>query len=212
LCPLTRIPNLLQVINGPERNWQLWARCQFSMSAFVVLGILAGFGAEALRPPVAIGEGSGHLRYPDAQVTLKLRPGDTLCVRPGTYTGLSLGNLSGSANAPITVVCDSNGMFTTRDPQPNDFPNIAHVRFENFRYVDYNGTCLRITGRSHDLLFKHFAINNASGYCFHIYDPAKAFDGTRESAFYNFKWQNVVVDGKVNGAAISSSDWQPVSN
>ena len=161
---------------------------------------------------VAIGNGSGHLRYPDAQATLKLNPGDTLYINPGTYRGLSLGNLSGTADAPITVTCDPNTVFTTPNAQPNEFPNIAHVRFENFRFVNYNSTCMRITGRSHDLLFKNFCITNASGYCFHVYDPAKIFDGTRESTFYNFKWENVVVDGKVNGAAISNSDYQPVSN
>ncbi len=185
---------------------------QFAVSLLVVLGSLPAFGGEAFRPPVSIGDGSGHLRYLNAQAALKLQPGDTLFIRPGIYSGLSLGNLAGTANAPITVVCDSNTVFTTRHPQPNDFPNIAHVRFENFRYVDYNSTCLRITGQSHDLWFKNFFITNASGYGFHIYDPAKVFDGTRASAFYNFKWEHVVVDGKVNGAAISSSDWQPVSN
>ena len=168
--------------------------------------------AAAPRQRVTIGNGSGHLHYPNAQSALKLEAGDTLCIRPGIYSGLSLGNLSGSAAAPITVVCDSNTVFTTRDPQPNDFPNIAHVRFENFHFVDYNSTCLRITGQSHDLLFKNFHITNASGWSFHIYDPAKVFNGTKESAFYNFKWENVVVDGKVNGSAISSSDYQPVSN
>ena len=82
-----------------------------------------------------IGNGSGHLRYPDAQAALKLQPGDTLFIRPGIYSGLSLGDLSGSAAAPITVLCDSNTVFTTRTPPPNEFMNIAHVRFENFRYV-----------------------------------------------------------------------------
>jgi hypothetical protein len=165
-------------------------------------------------PPqtVTIGSGSGHLRYPDAQATLKLKPGDTLYISPGTYRGLSLGNLSGSANAPITVVCDSNTVFTTRDPQPNDFPNIAHLRFEGFRFENYNSTCMRISGQSHDLLFKNFHITNASGWSFHVDDPAKVFNGRKERAFHNFKWENVVVDGKVNGSAISSSDYQPVSN
>jgi hypothetical protein len=45
-----------------------------------------------------------------------------------------------------------------------------------------------------------------------VYDATKVFDGSKESTFYNFEWHNMVVDGKVNGAAISSSDWQPVSN
>jgi hypothetical protein len=184
------------------------------LTAAVTLGLFSAQPLTRAASPriVSVGDGSGHLRYPDTQATLKLEPGDTLYIRSGTYRGLSLGNLTGSAAAPITVLCDSNTVFTTRDAQPNDFPNIAHVRFENFRYENYNSTCLRITGRSHDLLFKQFYITNASGYSFHIYDPAKVFDGTRESTFYNFKWENVVVDGKVNGAAISSSDYQPVSN
>jgi len=42
--------------------------------------------------------------------------------------------------------------------------SVADVRSENFRYVDCNSTCLRITGQSHDLLFKDFFITNASGY------------------------------------------------
>src|SRR5208282_554300 len=82
---------------------------------------------------VNIGNGSGYLRYDDAQTTLKLRPGDTLYVNPGAYSGFSLGNLSGTAADPITVTCDPETVFTTAVPQPNDFANIAHVRFENFR-------------------------------------------------------------------------------
>jgi hypothetical protein len=205
---------LMKSMTTPRRSASLRVHplCLFLFLVAAWPGSLETLAAETPRPPVAIGEGSGHLRYLEAQSTLKLQPGDTLYVRPGAYSGLSLGNLSGSAGAPITVVCDSNTVFTTRTPQPNDFPNIAHVRFENFRFVDYNSTCLRITGRSHDVVFKDFFITNASGYSFHVYDPAKVFNGTRESAFYNFKWENVVVDGKVNGAAISSSDYQPVSN
>jgi hypothetical protein len=189
--------------------------CSLGLALVPVVGGLSRLetqAAGAVRPPVAIGGDSGHLRYPNAQTALKLQPGDIVYVRPGAYSGLSLGNLTGTAEAPIVVVCDSNTVFTTRAPQANDFHNIAHVRFENFRYVDYNGTSMRITGRSHDVVFKDFYITNSSGYCFHIYDPDKVFDGSKESTFYNFKWENVVVDGKVNGAAISSSDWQPVSN
>ena len=165
-------------------------------------------GRAGRRPQrVGIGSGSGYLRYPDAQAALKLQPGDTLYVNPGTYSGLSLGNLSGTAGSPITVVCDPKAVFTTVVPQSNDFPNIAHVRFENFRFETYNGTCMKITGKSHDLLFKDFIIKDASGYSFHVYDPAKVFDGTKESTFYNFKWENVVVDGKTNGAAICNCNY-----
>jgi hypothetical protein len=156
---------------------------------------------------VKIGNGSGHLRYVDAPSALKLQAGDTLYINPGSYSGLSLGNLSGTAANPITVTCDPQAVFTTAVPQPNDFPNIAHVRFENFRFETYNSNCMRITGNSHDLLFKNFHITDAAGYCFHVYDPAKVFDGTRQSTFYNFKWEDMVVDGKTNGAAICNCNY-----
>jgi len=97
---------------------------------------------------VTIGEGSGYLNYPDAQKTLGLQPGDTLHIAPGTYSGLSLGNLSGTADRPITVKCNPRARFTTSIPRNNRFPNIAHVRFENFRYEEYNSQCMEITGAS----------------------------------------------------------------
>jgi len=169
---------------------------------------LASSAAGAATPQrVTIGTGSGHLSYPDAQATLKLRPGDTLCIAPGKYTGLALGNLAGTAEAPITVTCDPETLFTTATPQPNDFPHIAYVRFEGFRYIGYNSSCMRITGNSHHVAFKDFVIKDASGYCFHVYDPKKVFDGTRESTFHDFKWENVTIDGKVNGHAITNTDY-----
>ena len=183
------------------------------MAASLAFALGSPDGAAGASPRrVTIGDGSGALHYPDAGKTLDLKPGDTLFIAAGTYSAFSLGNLTGSAAAPITVTCDPQAVFTTRTPQVNAFPDIAHVRFENFRYETYNSTCMRITGASHDLLFKNFKITNASGYSFHIYDAAKVFDGTKNSTFYNFKWEDVLVDGKTNGAAISSSDYQPVSN
>ena len=160
-------------------------------------------------PPqrVSIGNGSGYLRYGDAQATLKLQPGDTLSINPGTYSGFSLGNVAGTAARPITVTCDPKTVFTTAVPQSNDFRNLSHVCFENFRFETYNSNCMKIAGSSHDLLFKNFHITNASGYSFHVYDPTKVFDGTKESTFYNFKWENVVVDGKTNGAAICNANY-----
>jgi hypothetical protein len=214
---LAGLSNLLDMSNTPALNrpilpLRLGAKICFLGGALFLLGDSASLGGEAPRPPVVIGTGSGHLSYPDAQAALKLQPGDTLLIGPGVYSGLSLGNLAGSATAPITVRCDATTVFTTRNAQPNDFPNVAFVHFENFRFVNYQSTCMRITGRSHDLVFKDFCITNCSGYCLHVYDATKVFDGRKESAFYNFKWENVVVDGKENGAAISSADWQPVSN
>lgn len=182
---------------------------RISLCSACALALLGCFHAAQAAVPqrISIGNGSGYLRYADAPAVLKLQPGDTLYINPGTYNGLSLGNLSGTAARPITVTCDPKTVFTTTVPQSNDFPNIAHVRFENFRFETYNSTCMRITGNSHDLVFKNFNIKDASGYSFHVYDPAKVFDGTKESTFYNFKWENVVVDGKTNGSAICNSNY-----
>ncbi|MBN2475570.1 MAG: hypothetical protein JXB62_13240, partial [Pirellulales bacterium] len=182
---------------------------RISICAACVLAVLAGdsISRAAAARRVCIGDGSGYLRYDDAQAALNLQPGDTLYINPGTYSGLSLGTLAGTAASPITVACDPKTVFTTDTAQVNHFPNISHVRFENFRFEKYNSTCMRITGDSHDLLFRNFTIVDASGYSFHVYDPNKVFDGTRRSTFYNFKWEDVVVDGKTNGAAICNANY-----
>jgi len=177
------------------------------LAALVPFLFVPSEGGAATPRRVTIGAGSGHLSYPDAQATLKLRPGDTLYIAAGRYSGLALGNLTGTAEAPITVTCDPEAHFTTATPQPNDFANLAHVRFEGFRYIGYNSTCMRIAGNSHHVTFKDFVIKDASGYCFHVYDPRKVFDGTRESTFHDFRWENVTVDGKVNGHAITNTDY-----
>ena len=180
--------------------------------------VLSAFAPQSLNATPAArrvtigGAGSVYLRYPDAQATLKLRPGDTLYIAAGTYSGISLGNMSGSPARPITVRCDPNALFTSTKSLSNDFPNIAHVRFEDFRFKTYKTACMKVTGRSHDLLFRNFTITDASGYCFYVYDSGKVFDGTKDSTFYNFKWENVVVDGKVNGSAITNSDYRSPSN
>ncbi len=173
----------------------------------VLLCVICCMSTSAEPRRVTIGTGSGYLRYPDAQATLNLRPGDTLYIAAGKYSGLSLGNITGTVEAPITVACDPEAIFTTATPVSNDFANISFVHFENFRYEKYNAGIMKITGKSHDVLFKNFTIKDASGYCFHVYDPSKIFDGTRASTFYNFKWENVLVDGKVNGHALTNTDY-----
>ena len=87
-------------------------------------------------PPrrISIGSGSGYLSHPDAQAALNLQPGDTLYINPGVYSGLSLGNLSGTPASPIAVKCDPQAVFTTTTPQSNTFSNVANVRFEDFRF------------------------------------------------------------------------------
>jgi hypothetical protein len=95
---------------------------------------------------VTIGTGSGYLNYPTAQTTLNLQPGDTLYVAAGTYSGISLGNIVGTAAAPITVKCDPNTVFTTTTTIFNAFPTLAFVSFENFRYQNYSGRMMMISG------------------------------------------------------------------
>ena len=169
--------------------------------------LVSGLALAAAPQRIVIGTGLGHLRYPDAQATLKLRPGDTVWIAPGRYSGLSLSNITGTAEQPITVTCDPDTVFTTSTPQSNEFRNIAFVRFENFRFENYKCRAMWITGASHDVLFKDFVIKDASDYCFYVYDSAKVFDGTKASTFYNFRWENVTVDGKVNGASITNTDY-----
>ena len=162
---------------------------------------------------VTIGNGSGMLEYPHAQETLQLKPGDTLSIAAGTYAGLALGNLSGTAESPITVRCAPQTTFTHPGGGDHGFANIAHLRFENFR-IHQGGTWV-ITGASHDLLFKNFKITQSRRWSFRPYDRTKVFDGTKPSAFYNFRWEDCTFgnDGApMHGDAISSSDWEPVSN
>ncbi len=160
---------------------------------------------------VTIGTGSGMLDYPTAQATLKLEPGDELVIAPGTYLGLALGNLAGSATAPITVICDPKTVFTSPGGRSDVFTNLSFVTFQDFR-MDHASPWL-FTGASHDLRFKHFVASKA--FCFRPYDAAKVFDGTKASTLYNFTWEDCVFGEEgapFDGSAISSTDWQPVSN
>ena len=185
--------------------------------------LLAASASSAAEPPraapqagavrvVTIGSGSGLLAYPNARETLKLKPGDTLFIAAGTYTGLALGNLAGTADAPITVRCDPKTLFTHPGGGDHVFANLAFLRFEDFR-IDQGNTWV-ITGASHDLLFKNFKVTRSRGWSFRPYDRAKVFDGTKASAFYNFKWEDCAFgsdDAPMHGDAICSSDWEPVS-
>lgn len=160
---------------------------------------------------VTIGTGSGMLDYPTAQATLKLEPGDVLFIAPGTYLGLSLGNLAGTAAAPITVTCDPKTTFTSPGGRSDTFTNLSFVTFEGFR-IDH-GSPWVISGASHDLRFSRFVATKS--FCFRPYDAAKVFNGTKDSAFYNFTWEDCSFgedDAPFDGSAISSTDWQPVSN
>jgi hypothetical protein len=154
---------------------------------------------------VTIGSGSGMLSYDTAQETLTLHPGDTLAIAPGTYTGIALSNLHGTPTAPITVMCAPGTVFSSpHEGGDRRFANLSFVHFEDFT-IDRGFTWL-FTGASHDLLFKKFAITKGGGFI--VYDPTKVFDGTKDSAFYNFTWE----DCRFDGAGIRNSDWQSVSN
>ncbi|HEX3134605.1 MAG TPA: sigma-70 family RNA polymerase sigma factor [Planctomycetota bacterium] len=160
---------------------------------------------------VTIGTGSGMLDYPTAQATLKLEPGDVLVIAPGTYLGLALGNLAGTAVAPITVTCDPKTIFTSPGGRSDAFSNLSFVTFEGFR-IDH-GSPWVFSGASHDLRFSRFVATKS--FCFRPYDAAKVFNGTKDSAFYNFTWEDCSFGEEgapFDGSAISSTDWQPVSN
>jgi hypothetical protein len=146
--------------------------------------------------------GAGYLYFPTAQQTLNLVPGDTLRITAGTYQGLSLNELAGTAAAPITVTCDSGAKFTCTITINNEFSNVAFVNFSNFRYENYSGRIMWFKGACHDLRFENFNLINTADYSFYIYDANKVFNGTRDSAFYNFKWVNCVFDGKTGGGSI----------
>ena len=135
---------------------------------------------------VTIGNGSGMLEYPNAQTTLKLDPGDTLAIAPGTYLGLSLGNLAGTADAPITVTGDAKTLFTSPGGRSDIFANVAFVHFDNFRMEKADPWV--ITGASHDLRFTRFVATKA--FSFRPYDANKVFNGSKDSAFYNFCWED----------------------
>lgn len=161
---------------------------------------------------VNIGNGSGNLSYPTAQTTLGLQPGDTVYIVAGTYSGLSLGNIAGTAAAPITITCDPNAVFsTTTAGYSNNMINVTFVNFVNFRYESYASRVMQFSGSSHDLLFKNFHLASIGDWGFRIYDATKVFDGTKASTFYNFKWDGCHVDGSIGGV-ITNNDYQAVSN
>ncbi len=160
---------------------------------------------------VTIGNGSGMLEFPNAQTALKLEPGDTLVIAPGTYLGLSLGNLAGTADAPITVTSDAKTLFTSPGGRSDNFANISFVHFDGFHMEKADPWV--ITGASHDLRFTRFVATKA--FSFRPYDATKVFNGSKESAFYNFTWEDCSFgdgDGPFDGSAITSTDWSPVSN
>jgi len=155
---------------------------------------------------VAIGNGSGELEFPTAQRSLGLQPGDTVTINPGVYSGLRLSEISGTAAAPITVKAGLKTMFTTTASHSNEVRDLIYVVFDGIHYQDYNGNAMKIGGASHDVTFKNMSMIH--GGTFNIYDSQRVFDGTKASAFYNFKWINCSFDA----AGIISEDWSPISN
>lgn len=177
--------------------------------AAIVCCAPAGFGAATDAKTVTIGAGSGYLDYPTAQQTLDLKPGDTLLIAPGIYTGISLANLHGTAAAPITIKCDPKTVFTSAAYSPGSLTNVSYATFRDFRYQQYPFRALTISGDSHDVLFKNFNVTNTgirSDYFFFFKDEKKVFNGTKESAFYNFTWEDCVFDG-CSPVIINDGSW-----
>ena len=79
----------------PQADRQPDLRSPLILVAALALSAFPPRGLHATSPPrrVIIGPGSQYLRYPKAQATLKIRPGDTLYIAAGTYSGISLGTM-----------------------------------------------------------------------------------------------------------------------
>ncbi len=176
---------------------------------FLAMGLwicnLAGMGISSAKT-VKIGSGSGEIEYPSAQKTLDLQPGDTVYINPGVYSGLRLSSIAGTAAAPIKVTADKQALFTTKESHENKVFDLTYVVFDGIHYQDYNGNAMKIGGASHDVTFKNMSMIH--GGTFNIFDTARVFDGSKNSAFYNFKWQDCSFDA----AGIISEDWSPISN
>ena len=71
-------------------------------TTLLILSVLACIHSVAAKK-VSVGTGSGSLSYPNAQTTLGLSPGDTIAIKPGTYSGLSIGNLRGTPQAKVVI-------------------------------------------------------------------------------------------------------------
>jgi|GEM_PF-1756415 len=181
-------------------------RFRFSLTRIVIGLCFTILAANCSAKTVKIGTGSGELNYPTAQSTLDLKPGDTLYINPGVYSSLQLSGLSGTFSAPITVKADPDTFFTTRDSHSNEVADLTYIVFDGLKYRDYNGNAMKIGGVSHDITFKNMSL--IRGGTFWIYDKKRLFNGTKETAFYNFKWINCDFDA----AGIISEDWSPLSN
>lgn len=142
---------------------------------------------------VCIGDGSGELNYPDAMTTLGLNPGDVLCIRAGTYSGMDLGNLRGNAAANITVVNEGAVEFT------------GGIRFHDLSYVDVRGDGtegvdfgfhlrdntyrgITINGAIQHVTWTHFELTDIGDYAIFIFEPTLIFDGSDESALTDLRF------------------------
>ncbi|WP_143306711.1 PKD domain-containing protein [Chitinophaga vietnamensis] len=76
--------------------------------------------------------------YPNANTQLGVNPGDTLCIPPGDYTGMMLGNLSGTAAQPVVIInCGGLVRFGINNTSTS---YSTTVDLENCRYVEFAGT------------------------------------------------------------------------
>jgi hypothetical protein len=55
---------------------------------------------------VSVGGSGGYLNYPNATTSLGLVVGDTIAIKPGTYSGFTFGNLKGTYAKKIVIVND----------------------------------------------------------------------------------------------------------
>lgn len=76
--------------------------------------------------------------YPDAQTKLNIQPGDTLCIPAGDYTGMHLGNITGTAEKPVVITnCGGLVRFGVNNKSGG---GTTTVNFASCRFMEMAGT------------------------------------------------------------------------
>jgi hypothetical protein len=157
---------------------------------------------------VTIGTGSGLLEYPNAQATLKLDPGDTLMIAPGTYLGSVAGQpCRHPGGAHHRDQRSAHRLHLSRRAKRHLRQYLAFVHFEGFR-ID-KGSPWVFTGASHDLLLQE--VRRHQGLLLPTPTTAErcsmaprrapsTISPGRTAAFGDSQ-------GPFDGSAISSTDW-----
>ena len=146
-----------------------------------------------------------------------LEAGDTLYIPAGKYAQLGMRKLHGAPGKPIVIIFKDSCIFTT--PQnlfDNYIGDCSFIQFRHLRAVDYKSNFHRFVSEVHDIAWIDCQWRkNLSGYLFEMQDKSKVFDGSKASTYYNFRWENCLVEDLRDGAfirAINSAQPGSLSN